>query len=426
MSDDAIVIVGGGLTGARAAEGARQAGHTGPIVIVAGEDAMPYIRPPLSKGFLTGAEGRDAVDVHPPEWYADERVEVLRGVRATDLDTDAHRLGLADGRMLDYGRLLIATGASARRWRAPGGELAGVHVLRTIDDSLAVRDGFTGAGTGAGADGGGAAGRRIVAIGAGWIGLEATAAARGYGDEVTVIAPERVPLAAAVGEAVGEVFGELHRAHGVDLRMSTGVAAIRGEGGRVTGVEIDTGEVVPAELVLVGIGAVPETGLAEAAGLEVRNGVVADASFRTSADDVFAAGDVANVYHPVLQAHQRVEHWANAEHAGLAAGRALAGEHVRFADIPYFYTDQYDLGMEYSGYGTLAADIDPVFRGDREAREFLAFWQRDGRVVAGMNVNVWDVNEQVQQLIRSGARIDPARLVDPAVPLEQLVAEASA
>ncbi|MFE6965968.1 NAD(P)/FAD-dependent oxidoreductase [Agromyces sp. NPDC057679] len=414
MSDERLVIVGGGLAAARAAEGARQAGHAGAITIVAGEDAMPYIRPPLSKEFLTGAAERDVVDVHPAEWYADERVEVLRGVRATEVDPAAHRVRLADGRALDYSRLLIATGASARRWRAPEGELDGVHVLRSFADSVALRDELS------------RGGRRMVAIGAGWIGLEATAAARGYGDEVTVVAPEAVPLAAAVGSAVGEVFAGLHRAHGVDLRMSTGVAAIRGADGRATGVELDTGETLPADLVLVGIGAVPETGLAEAAGLEVRNGIVVDASFRTSADDVYAVGDVASVYHPVLQAHLRTEHWANAENAGRAAGRALAGESLEYAEIPYFYTDQYDLGMEYSGYGPLADGVDPVFRGDRDGREFIAFWQRDGRVVAGMNVNVWDVNEAVQRLIRSGARLDPARLADPAVPLDELVAEASA
>lgn len=414
MTDERLVIVGGGLAGARAAEGARQAGHTGPITIVAGEDAMPYIRPPLSKEYLSGSAERDVVDVFPSEWYDDEHVEVLRGVRATSLDPAGHRVRLADDRTIDYARLLLATGASARRWRSPEGDLEGVHVLRTFADSERLRAAL------AGGD------RRMVAIGAGWIGLEATAAARGYGDEVTVVAPEAVPLAAAVGSAVGEVFAELHRANGVDLRLSTGVAGIRGDGGRVTGVELDTGETVPADLVLVGIGAVPETGLAEAAGLEVHGGIVTDASFRTSAADVYAVGDVANVYHPVLQSHLRIEHWANAENAGRAAGRALAGEQVHYDEIPYFYTDQYDLGMEYSGYGTLADGIEPVFRGDRAAREFIAFWQREGRVVAGMNVNVWDVNEQVQQLIRSGARLDPARLADASVPLEQLVAEASA
>lgn len=425
-----LVIVGGGLAAARAAEGARAAGYPGAIRLIAGEDALPYVRPPLSKEFLAGDATRASIDVHPAAWYADHRVELLRGIRATGLDPAAHRVSLDDGRTLDYDRLLIATGASARRWRARDGELAGVHVLRTVGDAEALRAALE------------PGGLRLVVIGAGWIGLEVTAAARGYGNEVTIVAPEAVPLAAAVGDAVGRVFAELHRAHGVELRMSTGVARIvpaeHGEeptgaathdsGGspRVGGVELETGEVLPADLVVVGIGAAPETALAESAGLEVGNGIVTDASFRTSADDVLAVGDVASVLHPFLGTHLRTEHWANALNAGLAAGRALAGETLRYDEIPYFYTDQYDLGMEYSGFGTLAAGADPVFRGDRAAREFLAFWQADGRVVAGMNVNVWEVNETVQQLIRSRARIEPARLADPSVPLEQLLAEASA
>lgn len=418
--DHGLVIVGGGLAAARAAEGARAAGYPGAIKLIAGEDALPYVRPPLSKEFLAGDASRESVDVHPAEWYADHRVELLRGIRATALDPAAHRVRLDDGRSLDYDRLLLATGASPRRWRAPEGELAGVHVLRTVGDSEALRAALE------------PGGRRLVVIGAGWIGLEVTAAARGYGNEVTIVAPEAVPLAAAVGDAVGRVFAELHRAHGVELRMSTGVARIvAADGGgdgpaRVGGVELETGEVLPADLVVVGIGAVPETGLAEAAGLEVRNGIVADASFRTSAEDVLAVGDVANVLHPFLGEHLRTEHWANALNAGLAAGRSLAGESLRYDEIPYFYTDQYDLGMEYSGFGTLAAGIDPVLRGDPASGEFLAFWQADGRVVAGMNVNVWEVNETVQQLIRSRARLDPARLADPALPLAQLLAEASA
>ncbi|MGX5695607.1 NAD(P)/FAD-dependent oxidoreductase [Agromyces soli] len=413
-NDEHVIIVGGGLAGARAAEGAREAGYTGAITIVSGEDALPYVRPPLSKGFLAGEDDRASIDVHPAEWYAEQRVELLRGIRATALDPAAHRLRLDDGRALDYDRLLLATGASPRRWRAPEGELDGVHVLRTVGDSERLRAALA------------PGGRRVVSIGAGWIGLEVTAAARGYDDEVTVVAPEAVPLSAVVGDVVGGVFAELHRAHGVELRMSTGVAALRGEGGRVTGVELQSGEVLPADLVVVGIGAVPETGLAEAAGLEVSNGIVTDASFRTSVDDVYAAGDVASVLHPFTGAHLRTEHWANALNAGFAAGRALAGEAVEYDELPYFYTDQYDLGMEYSGFGTLAAGSAPVVRGDLARREFLAFWLSGDRVVAGMNVNVWDVNEDVQRLIRSRAVVDRSRLADPTVPLGSLLPEASA
>lgn len=413
-TDEHVIIVGGGLAGARAAEGAREAGYEGRITLVAGEDALPYVRPPLSKGFLAGDDDRASIDVQPAEWYDDHRVALLRGIRATALEPAARRLRLDDGRTLDYDRLLLATGASPRRWRAPDGELDGVHVLRTVGDSERLRAALE------------PGGRRVVSVGAGWIGLEVTAAARGYGNEVAVVAPEAVPLSAAVGEVVGGVFAELHRAHGVELRMSTGVAGFRSEGGRVTGVELETGELLPADLVVVGIGAVPETGLAEAAGLEVENGIVTDASFRTSAEGVYAVGDVASVLHPFTGTHLRTEHWANALNAGLAAGRAIGGATVEYDELPYFYTDQYDLGMEYSGFGTLAAGIDPVIRGDLAGREFLAFWVAEQRVVAGMNVNIWDVNEDVQRLIRSRAVVDASRLADPAVPLASLVAEASA
>ncbi|WP_448810784.1 NAD(P)/FAD-dependent oxidoreductase [Agromyces bauzanensis] len=409
---DAIVIVGGGLAGARAAEGAREAGYDGPLVIVAGETELPYIRPPLSKEFLAGHAERASIDVHPAEWYREQGVDVLLGRRAVRLDTSAHTLELDDGATLRYRRALLATGASPRRFPGPGGDLAGVHLLRTVEDSVSLRDALR--------DGG----RRVVIIGAGWIGLEVAAAARGYDNDVTVLGLETVPLNAAIGDDAGSVFATLHREHGVDLRMSTSVAGIRGEGGRVTGVELDGGDVVPADVVVVGIGAIPETGLAEQAGLEVDRGVLTDAGFRTSADDVYAVGDVASVFHPVLAQRIRIEHWANAENAGKAAGRSLAGEAVEYDEIPYFYTDQYDLGMEYSGYGVLATGIEPLFRGDREGREFIAFWLRDDRVVAGMNVNVWDVNEAVQKLIRSRAVVDRAKLVDPAVPLESLVGTA--
>lgn len=405
---DAIVIVGGGLAGARAAEGARDAGYDGPLVIVSGEAALPYIRPPLSKDFLAGEADRDSIDVHPAAWYVDQGVDVLLGRRAVRIDPSAHDVELDDGATLRYRRILLATGASPRRFAGPGADLAGVHLLRTVEDSVALRDALQ------------VGERRVVVIGAGWIGLEVAAAARGYGHDVTVLGLETVPLNAAIGDEAGSVFAALHREHGVDLRMSTSVAGIRGDGGRVTAVELDDGELQPADVVVVGIGAIPETGLAEAAGLEVDRGVVTDAAFRTSAEDVYAVGDVASAFHPVVQQRIRIEHWANAENAGKAAGRSLSGQPVEYDEIPYFYTDQYDLGMEYSGYGVLASGVAPLFRGDRDAREFIAFWLRDDRVVAGMNVNVWDVNDLVQQLIRTRAVVDPARLADPDVPLEQL------
>jgi 3-phenylpropionate/trans-cinnamate dioxygenase ferredoxin reductase subunit len=259
-----------------------------------------------------------------------------------------------------------------------------------------------------------------VLIGSGWIGLEVAASARQLGNEVTVLERDAVPLSAALGSELGEVFARMHREHGVDLRMSVNVERVVGEA-RADGVVVD-GETVPADLVLVGVGAVPNTGLAEAAGLEVQNGILVDAHLRTSAPDVFAAGDVANAYHPVIQKHLRSEHWANALNAGPVAARSMLGQNAVFDDIPYFYTDQYDLGMELSGYPPLMSQAQLVIRGDLEAREFISFWVDDERVVGGMNVNVWDVNETVQELIRSGKRVDAAALADPSVPLETLVA----
>lgn len=229
-----------------------------------------------------------------------------------------------------------------------------------------------------------------------------------------------MPLAAALGTRLGEVFRALHEEHGVDLRTSVNVERITGAE-RADGVIVD-GETVPADLVLIGVGAVPDTALAEFAGIELLNGILVDAALRTSAPDVYAAGDVANAYHPVISRHLRSEHWANALGAGKIAARSMIGRPASFNEIPYFYTDQFDLGMELSGYPPLMADAELLIRGDLDAREFVAFWVDDGWVVGGMNVNVWDVNKKVQALIRSGDRVDPARLMNPEVALESLIA----
>jgi len=402
-----MLIIGGGLAGGTAAEALRDEGFDGDITLVAGEAHPPYQRPPLSKGYLGGTEGRDAVILHPAQWYADQGIRLVTGVAATTLDPEGHAVQLEDGRRLSYDAVLLATGSTPRMIPLPGHDLPGVMTLRRLDDSDALaaqlRDG----------------GRRLVVIGAGWIGMEVAATARGLGNDVAILEQGPVPLAAALGAEMGEVFRRLHLDHGVDLRTSVGVDRIVGDG-RAEGVVVD-GEPLAADLVLVGVGAAPNTALAEGAGLDLQNGVLTDAALRTSAPDVFAAGDVANAFHPVLQRHLRSEHWANALNAGKVVARSMLGLPASFDDIPYFYTDQYDLGMELSGYAPLMVDAQILVRGDVAAREFVAFWTDDGRVVAGMNVNVWDVNEEVQALIRSGERIDPDRLRDPAVPLAELL-----
>ncbi|MEC5152415.1 FAD-dependent oxidoreductase [Cryobacterium sp. GrIS_2_6] len=420
------VIVGAGLAGARAAEALRVEGFDGRVVLLGEEAEYPYIRPPLSKDFLAGTSARDSIEVHPADWYAAQDIEVVRGRAVTALTLDARQLSYAGGGTLRYDRLLLATGAAARPFPGPGGDLDGVHLLRTVADSTRLKAALA------------PGGRRIVVVGAGWIGLEVAAAAQSYGNDVTVLGQGAVPLQRAVGAEIGGVFAALHRANGVDLRMETGVAEILGTDGRVTGVRLQSatdgtpgadgpaGEVVLADVVVVGIGATPNTRLALDAGLEVADGIVVDAAFRTNEPGVFAVGDVASVFHPVLGHHLRVEHWANAENAGRAAALSMLDRAVSYEEIPYFYTDQFDLGMEYSGYGDLARDAELVFRGDRAAREFVAFWVADGRVVAGMNVNVWDVNDSVQNLIRSRVRVDVSALRDESRSLDSLFGPAAA
>ncbi|WP_203581112.1 NAD(P)/FAD-dependent oxidoreductase [Microbacterium hibisci] len=402
-----MVIVGGGVAGGTAAKALRDEGFDDRITLVAGEPHPPYQRPPLSKGYLAGSEGTDAVYLRPADWYADRGIRLLTGLSATSIDPSAHAIELEDGTRLDYDAVLLATGATPRMIPLEGHDLPGVVTLRRLEDSDDLADRLR--------DGG----RRLVVIGGGWIGMEVAATARGFGNEVAIIERDAVPLAAALGPEMGEVFGALHREHGVDLRTSAGIERIVGDHA-AEGVLVD-GELLPADLVLVGVGAAPNTALAEAAGLDILNGVLTDSALRTSAPDVFAAGDVANPYHPVIQRHLRSEHWANALKSGKVVARSMLGQPASFDEIPYFYTDQYDLSMELSGYAPLMADAEIVVRGDVATREFIAFWTDDGRVVAGMNVNAGNVNKKVQALIRSGERIDRDRLRDPGTPLESLL-----
>ncbi len=407
MAEHTIVIVGGGLAGATAATTLREHGYDGRIVVVGAEAHHPYIRPPLSKEYLNGGD-RDDVFVHPAQWYADNAVELLLDSVVTSLDPGSHEAVLEGGSRLGFERLLIATGAAPRRLSVPGADLDGVHTLRTLDDSDVLRDALA------------PGGRRVVIAGSGWIGLEVAAAARLYGNEVTVVGHDAVPLHRPLGDELGSVFEQLHRDHGVAFRLRSAVAELGGSGGLVEYATTDAGERLAADVVVAGIGAVPNIGLADQAGLALGNGITTSSAMATSADDVFAAGDVADPYLVAIGEHLRNEHWANAIAGGRVAARAMLGENAEYDEIPYFYTDQYDLGMEYSGYAPLARGAEVVYRGDPATREFISFWVRDGRVVAGMNVNVWDVNDQVQRLIRSGAQVDRARLVDADVPLDAL------
>ncbi|MGW4288076.1 NAD(P)/FAD-dependent oxidoreductase [Streptomyces sp. NPDC004673] len=415
-ADQTFVIVGGGLAGAKAAETLRAEGFTGRVILICDELDHPYERPPLSKGHLLGKEERDSVFVHEPAWYARNDIELHLGQTVDALDRAARTVRLGDdGTLIRYDKLLLVTGAEPRRLDVPGTDLAGVHHLRR----LAHAERLKGVLAALGRDNG-----HLVIAGAGWIGLEVAAAAREYGAEVTVIEPEPAPLYGALGPELGNLFAELHREHGVRFHFGVRLTEIIGQDGMVLAARTDDGEEHPAHDVLAAIGAAPRTSLAEAAGLDLADralggGIAVDERLRTSDPDVFAAGDVANF--PLLGTRLRVEHWANALNGGPAAARAMLGQDITYDRVPYFFSDQYDLGLEYSGWAPPGSYDQVVLRGDAGKREFIAFWVREGRVLAGMNVNVWDVTEHIQRLIRSGAVVDVEALADPHVPLADLV-----
>ena len=405
-TEPTYLIVGASLAGAKAAETLRSEGFGGPVILLGTETERPYERPPLSKGYLLGKEDKSVIYVHEEGWYAEHGVDLRLGVTVTAVDRAGRTVTTADGESIGYDQLLLATGASPRRLNIPGAGREGVLYLRTVGDSERLAAAFRGGG-------------RVVTVGAGWIGLEATAAAREAGCEVTVVEPEPTALYRAIGRELGDVFADLHREHGVQFRFGESVSELRGPGtdGPVGEVITSTGDALPADIVVVGIGVVPNTGLAVDAGLEVANGVVTDAALRTSDPIICAAGDLANSYHPLLGRRARVEHWANALNSGPAAARSMLGQDVTYDPLPYFFSDQYDLGMETAGLPEPGTYDQVVYRGDRAGREFIAFWLASGAVVAGMNVNVWDVSDDIQALIRSGKQVEPASLTDPDVPL---------
>ncbi|MCO4235856.1 FAD-dependent oxidoreductase [Pseudarthrobacter sp. MDT3-28] len=411
-----VVIAGGGLAGATAAKTLRAEGFEGRVTIIGAERHHPYLRPPLSKEYLLGKADEDAVPVVPPGWYAENDVGLRLGARVTDIRPDARTVELDDGSTLSYGSLLLATGATPRTLRVPGSDLAGVSTFRTLDDSRRLRSSLA------------AGGRNVVMIGSGWIGMELAAAAATYGNNVTLLGLDEIPLAGAIGPDLGRFFRRLHEANGVSFRLPASAREITGHGGAVTGVVTDSGEALPADIVVIAVGVVPETGLAQAAGLTLDNGILTDASLQTSAPGIFAAGDVANALHPFTGQHHRSEHWSNALNGGKVAARAMLGQDAVLSTIPYFYTNQYDVSMEYSGFPALAAGAEPVIRGSLEGKEFVAFWQQDSRVMAGMSVN-WPRKPQpgaqktIKALISARTRVTAERLADRSVGLDQLLPE---
>lgn len=403
-----FVIVGGGLAAAKAVEALRDNNFDGHIMVFAEEEHLPYERPPLSKEYLAGKKSLTDFTVRNSDWYRDNNVDLRLSTRVSDLDAAGHTVGLADGTTVRYDKLLLATGSASRRLPIPGADAGGVHYLRTYEDAVALNSVLT-------------EGASLAVVGAGWIGLEVAAGARQRGVDVTVVEAASQPLLAALGETVGEVFADLHREHGVDLRLENQVEEITRANGAATGLRTRDGATIAADAVLVAVGAKPNTELAEQAGLSLGDGgVLVDASLRSSDPDIFAVGDIAAAQHPLFGTRIRTEHWANALKQPAVAVAGMLGTPGEYAELPYFFTDQYDLGMEYAGH---APDFERVvFRGDVTGREFVAFWlDGDDRVLAGMNVNVWDVLDDVKALIRAQASVDVDKLRDPKSSLADLL-----
>jgi len=403
-----VIIVGGGLAGAIAAQTLREEGFDRRITLLGEESNRPYERPPLSKDYLQGNTDRDSIFVHPESWYANHAVELRLGAAVTSLDPALRTVTTATGVQLGYDKLLLATGSTPRRVSVPGADFDGVRYLRSVEDSERIKAGFARA-------------QRVAIIGAGWIGLETAAAARNAGLDVTLLEASELPLLRVLGPEVAPIFADLHRDHGVDLRCQVAVAELTVGNGAVTGVILKDGSRIDADMVLVGVGITPNSQLAAEAGLKVDNGIVVDEHLRTSDPDIFAAGDVAHAYNPRLGRHIRVEHWANARRQGVTAAKAMLGQDAVDARPSYFFSDQYDLGMEYTG------DIGPsgydrvIFRRHADSRQVIVFWLHEQRVQAGMNINIWDAADDIEQLVQSPRPVNVDDLANPGIPLASLL-----
>jgi 3-phenylpropionate/trans-cinnamate dioxygenase ferredoxin reductase subunit len=407
-NSETFVIVGASLAGAKAAETLRSEGFDGRIVLVGDEPVRPYERPPLSKGYLRGEVDFDVAAVHAEGFYAEHSIELLESTTVTAINPTSKVVTLDPGGTLSYDQILLSTGATPRLMSIPGSELAGIHYLRSIESCDALRDALDRA-------------QRVVVVGGGWIGSEVAASTRQLGKDVAMVEAAQVPLERVLGVEIGMIFKDLHTDHGVELHLGVGVEAFRGTGS-AEAVVLTDGTAVQGDLFVVGVGVTPRTELADGAGLEVNNGVMVDQYMATNVPGIWAAGDVANAYHPILDARIRLEHWSAALNQGPVAAKNMTGQKVPYTKIPYFFSDQYDLGLEYSGYTTGWDTL--VFRGDRDNREFIAFWLSQGRVLAGMNVNVWDVADQIASLVASKRVVDVSQLEDPDIDLSNLAGDA--
>lgn len=398
------VILGGGLAGHSAAETLREAGFDGRIVVIDAEPVRPYDRTLLSKAFLQGKREADNLFLRPTEHYAGLEVEILLHARATAVDPAARRITINGRDTIEFTKLLIATGAKPIRLSLPGFDLPGVHYLRTLAEAISIRSELVGA-------------ARVLVVGAGFIGSEVAAVARGLGHEVTLADPLSAPMMGALGGRIGGVFGQLHRRHGVDVRMGSGVAELRG-GGRVEEAVLTGGERIPCDLVIVGIGVRPEVGLFQGTDVLLDNGVVVDEYCRSNLPNIYAAGDVAHWWHPGIGRRLRVEHFDNAALQGTAAGWSMAGTPKSYRPLPYFWSDQYDINLQYVGYAGPSEQL--VLRGDIEEPSFSAFYLVHERLQAAVMVNRPRDVRPARRLVEMATRLEPGALADPTMDLRSL------
>lgn len=401
-----FVIVGANLTGGAAATTLRTEGFEGRIVLIGEEPHPPYERPPLSKEYLRGDATAEGTLLHPASWYGENDVELLMGVRAQSIDPDARTVRLADGRPIRYDKVLIATGGRNRRPALSGNDLEGIQDLRTIEDADSIK-------------GEAEAGRKAVVVGAGFIGCEVAASLRQRGVEVEVVEILETPLQRGVGPDVGRVFEGIHRDHGVTFHFGHGVERFEGTG-RVEAVVAGSGKRIGCDFVVIGVGIEPNLGVVEGTGVRIDDGIVVDQLCRTNVEGIYAAGDVANHWHPIFERRVRVEHWDNALKQGAAAARAMMGSEAPFDDPHWFWSDQYDHNLQSIG---LVFDGDEmVIRGSLEERSFLAFYMKDGLLRAAVGLNRGRDVRRCGPLIRARRPLDPDALRDEDVDLKRLVA----
>lgn len=395
-----IVLVGGGLASTYAAAQLRSSGFVGRVTMLSEEAEHPYDHVPLSKDYLHGGGGYHELYLRDADFYRDHHIDLRLNTRVTGLDPEARTVQLGNGETMPYSSVLLATGATPRQLPLPGTTasetLDGVHSLRTLDDARRLRQDLQQS-------------QRVAVIGAGFLGCEVAASAAMLGRDVTLISHDSLPMLSVLGAEMATVYRDLHAEQGVQILANAEAAELRGTA-RVEQVLLADGRAIQVDTVVIAIGATPRTALAEQACLEVNNGIITDASLATSAPGVYAVGDVAAVWNPTAGKHERREHFDSARTQGKAAARSMLGEHVRYDALPFFFSDQYGVWMEFTG--TAGADAELVVHGDVASRQFVAFWLRDGQLQAAMNMGLQGVPRAVRPLIRSGEAVSDQRMRD--------------